>query len=98
MVAWLMMRRIINEELERANQLSTTTNTSNPKPAPAPANPAKAPVSVLVALSLGLLALGFAFLCVGVILTALPVFLYFAGFDALAAITLAVLSLREDKN
>lgn len=97
MAAWLMMRRILQqEELERANQLSTTTNTSNPKPAPA--NPAKAPVSVLVALSLGLLALGFVFLCIGSVLTALPVFLYFAGFDALAAITLAVLSLREDKN
>ncbi len=88
-VAWLMMRRILHEELERPNNLST--------PTPAP-KPAKAPVSVLVALSLGLLALGFVFLCIGSILTALPVFLYFAGFDALAAITLAVLSLREDKN
>lgn len=89
---WMTIRRIQQEELERANNLSTTTNTSNPKPSPA--KPAKAPISVLVALSIGFLVIGCILVIVGTIFT-LPTVLALAGFDGLAAITFAVLSLRE---
>lgn len=63
-----------------------------------PETPAsKAPVSVLASLSLGLLLLGFVFICLGTLIPTLPTLIYFGFFDALAAITFAVLSLREDK-
>lgn len=58
--------------------------------------PTKPPVSVFAALSIGLLILGFVLLVAG-ILFSLPYVLALAGFDALASITLAILSLREDK-
>lgn len=58
--------------------------------------PIKPPVSVFASLSIGLLLLGFVLLMVGVLFS-LPYVLALAGFDALAAITLAVLSLRENQ-
>lgn len=61
-----------------------------------PTKPSKAPVSVVASLSIGLLILGFVLLMAG-ILFSLPYVLALAGFDALASITLAILSLREDK-
>ena len=87
---WMSMR-LRQAELERANNLSTPT----PNPAPAAPKPAKAPVSILTNLSLIFLVLGFLFISIGAIVPALPVFLYFGFFDGLAAITFAVLSLRE---
>lgn len=84
------IRRILPDSEKR--ELTLTTNNANP--VPAPTKPAKAPISVLVALSIGFLILGFVLVIVGNIFV-LPAVLALAGFDGLAAITLAVLSLRE---
>lgn len=55
---------------------------------------AKAPVSVFTALSIGLLLLGFVLLMAGTVFS-LPYVVALGGFDAIASVTLAVLSLRE---
>lgn len=93
-----MARRVRehNAEVDRINSENERRNMTVQPHDPAPTKPKtpKAPVSVLASLSIGLLILGFVTVLAATIMS-LPYLLALGGFDALAAITLAVLSLRE---